>query len=134
MQRADAEKIAETWARAVESGLPGAFEMLVASEVRDVSGPLPVLGSAPFEARTRALHAAFRAIAVTVDQVLVDGEQLAWRFSLRAEHCGPFLGIEATGRHVAVRGVNFQRVEQGRVCEHWTLLDRFDLAQQLRGG
>ena len=132
MQREDAEELARSWAKAVESGAAGAFETLVSPDVTDVSGQAPVLGQAPFEARSRAIHAAFRSIAVTVDQVLVDGERLAWRFTLRAEHCGPFLGIEATGKEVTVRGVNFQRIEHGRVREHWTLLDRFDLLQQLR--
>jgi predicted ester cyclase len=143
LQRKDGERLVESWVKAVESGTPGAFETLVTHDVLDISGvtqpPGPEAsarrpsGAEPFEARARALHAAFTGVSVTVDDLVVDGEVLAWRFTLRGEQRGPFLGVEATGRHVAIQGVNFQRIENGRVREHWTLVDRFEWLRQLRG-
>lgn len=148
MERSEAERLVENWVRAVESGAPGAFGALLTRDVMDISGVTRALGAKtapgdtpaeprsagaePFEARARALHAAFTNVSVEVDDVLIDGARVAWRFTLRGEHAGPFLGVEPTGRRVAVQGVNFQRLEAGRVREHWTLLDRFELLRQLR--
>jgi predicted ester cyclase len=129
MERSDAERWVEQWAKAVESGMPGAFDALVTSDVVDISG---VPGAEPFEARSRALHAAFTNVTVSVDDLVIDGSGIAWRFTLRGEHVGPFLGVEPTGRRVAIQGVNFQRLEGSRVREHWTLLDRFEWLRQLR--
>jgi predicted ester cyclase len=120
MQQSEIEKLVEAWVRAVESGVPGAFETLVAGDVTDI------------EARARAFHTAFAGVSVTVDELLTEGDGVAWRFTLRGEHRGPCMGIARTGRRVAISGVNFQRVTDGRVREHWTLLDRYELLQQLR--
>ncbi len=149
MERSDVERWVERWVTAVESGAPGAFGALVTGDVMDISGVTTGLGpknapgrvatseqrssgAEPFEARARALHAAFRNVSVSVDDLLIDGGRIAWRFTLRGEHSGPFLGVEPTGRHVAIHGVNFQRLEDGRVREHWTLVDRFECLRQLR--
>jgi predicted ester cyclase len=140
MQRSELEKLVEAWVRAVESGVLGAFGALVTSDVADTSGPAGsgaeprarTFGAEPFEARARAFHGAFANVRVTVEELIAEGDGIAWRFTLRGEHCGPFMGLEATGRRVAISGVNFQRVTAGRVREHFTLLDRYELLQQLR--
>lgn len=132
MQREDSERLVEAWAKAVETGAPGAFATLVTSDVTDLSGPVPACGPEPFEARARALHAAFGALRVTIDALVVEGERLAWRFTVEGEHRGPFLGVEPTGRRIALRGVNFQSIVDGRVREHFTLIDRFGALQALR--
>jgi len=36
---------------------------------------------------------------------------------------GAFAGVAATGRRVTLRGVNFQRIADGKVTEHWTMVD-----------
>jgi predicted ester cyclase len=74
-------------------------------------------------ARARAVHAAFREIEITPVQVVVEGDAVAWRFRLTGTHVGSLTGIAATQRAVAIEGVNFQRVREGVVVEHWTTVD-----------
>jgi len=133
MQLDDNEALARRWAAAVASGDERAFAELLAPDVADISAAVPVAGTEPFLARSRAVHAAFGAVSVSVDELVSAGAALAWRFTLRGEHRAPFLGVAATGRPIAVSGVNFQLVEAGRVRRHFTLLDRLALLEQLRG-
>lgn len=83
-----------------------------------------VLGDAtPFRLRASALRAAFSDVRASLDELLVDGDRVAWRWSVTATHVAEFAGVAGTQRRVTLRGVNFQRLQHGRVAEHWTLVD-----------
>jgi len=45
-----------------------------------------------------------------VDDLVIDGDRIAWRFTLRGVHRGTLLGRAATHRRIELRGVNFQRL------------------------
>jgi predicted ester cyclase len=62
--------------------------------------------------------------------LLIDGDRIAWRWALTGTHVGPFAGIGPTGRPVTLYGVNFQRLKDDRVIEHWTLVDIFGSMQR----
>ena len=83
-----------------------------------------VLGDAtPFEQRAAALRSAFTDRRASVDELVVEGDRIAWRWSVSGTHVADFAGRAATGRRVTLRGVNFQRLAGERVAEHWTLVD-----------
>ena len=46
-------------------------------------------------------------------------------------HTGELLGIPATGREVEIVVMDVVRVAGGRIVEHWGLVDRLGLLQQL---
>jgi steroid delta-isomerase-like uncharacterized protein len=77
------------------------------------------------------LRAAFPDVELTVDDELVDGERIAWRWTLRGTNQGPFAGYPATGRAVEFGGVNIEVVADGRVVEHWSVYDSLQMLQQL---
>lgn len=95
------EQFAQRWAAAVTrcSG----FDELLAEGV----------DSAPFTARAEAVRARLGPFEVLVDELVCEGDRVAWRWTLRA-------GTMGTTGTTAVRGVNFQRVAGGRLLEHWT--------------
>ena len=124
MTRTDLETFTRRWADAVAGGRDGAFDQLVTDGVLDHSGASPVVGRGGFRARTAAVHAALSDVEVTVDGLLVDGDQLAWRWTMRGTH-------RKSGRRVQMAGINVQRIEGGRVAEHWTQADQLGLAKQL---
>ena len=133
MDRAEIEKMVQRWTReAIAEGHFDVFDELLAADVVDRSGPAPVDGVESFKARAAAVRSAFADIEIMVDDLLIDGDAIAWRWSLAGIHVGPFAGLPPTGRRVALRGVNFQRVRRGRVVEHWTMVDVFGAMQGLR--
>ncbi len=126
MGRNAIEELVRRWLNeAICNGNVAIFDELLAENVCDSSGGAKAFGSEPFKQRARAVHGAFSKIEVALEELVIDADRLAWRWSLTGTHTGAFAGIAATGRRVTLRGVNFQRVrsEDGRVVEHWTLAD-----------
>jgi len=107
---------------------------LLAPDAVDRSGPHPVNGVASFKARAAGVRAAFGDIDVGLDERVIGDGSIAWRWSLNGMHVGFFAGVAATGRRVTLRGVNFQGVADGKVTEHWTLVDVAGAVQALKVG
>lgn len=67
--------------------------------------------------------AAFPDTEVSLDDVLVDGDRVAGRFTYRATFQGPFMGLPPTGRPVVMHSIDIWRVVDGMAVEHWDELD-----------
>jgi steroid delta-isomerase-like uncharacterized protein len=95
----------------------------------------PAPGQTPDREGFRQLAAAFRAalpdMHSTVDDLVAEGDQVAWRYTLRATHLGPLLGIPTTGKHVTLTGISIDRFAGGQIVERWSQLDTLGLMRQL---
>jgi steroid delta-isomerase-like uncharacterized protein len=131
MDRSAAESLTRRWAAAIAEGRLEAFDELVAPDACDRSGATPTYGVETFKTRASAVRSAFGDIELRVEDLVVEGDAIAWRWALEGTHVGPFAGIAPTGRRVTLRGVNFQRLAGGRVSEHWTMVDVFGARQAL---
>lgn len=131
MDRAKIKQIVEMWAAAVAAGDLETLSQLVAEDVRDTSGPSPSIGRETFRARAAGVGAAFGNMEVHVDDLVVEGDRAAWRWTLSGIHVGSFAGVAATRRRVSFRGTNFQRFAEDKVVEHWTMVDAAGLLKQL---
>jgi predicted ester cyclase len=67
---------------------------------------------------------------VTEEQV-AEGDKVVSRFTFYGTHQGDFLGIPATSRRVAVKGVVIDRVVDGKWKDSRILMDNLGLLQQL---
>jgi predicted ester cyclase len=67
--------------------------------------------------------AAFPDTRVTLDDVLVDGDRVAGRFTYSATFAGPFLGLEPTGAAVVMHSIDIWRVHDSMAVEHWDQID-----------
>ena len=132
MDRREIETLVRRWTEAMADGRLDVFDELVTTDVVDRSGPNPVSGVASFKARAGAVRAAFADIEIVIDDLVVADDSIAWRWTLTGTHAGPFAGLAPTGRSAILRGVNFQRLKNVRVAEHWTLVDVFGAVQSLR--
>jgi predicted ester cyclase len=77
--------------------------------------------------------AAFPDTRVSLDDVLVDGDRVAGRFTYRATFLGPFMGLPPTGRAVVMHSIDIWRVAGGMAVEHWDQLDGQAFFAQLTG-
>lgn len=79
----------------------------------------------------RALWDAFPAPRITVEDTFAAGDRIACRFVMTARHAGPFQGLPATGRDIALPGITILRFEDGRCVERWSQADFLGLMVQL---
>ena len=76
-------------------------------------------------------RAAFPDLAITVEDLVAEGDRVAARWTLRGTHRGAFLGRPPTGRRVAVAGRERYRLADGRIVERWAAVDTPGLLRQL---
>jgi predicted ester cyclase len=79
----------------------------------------------------QAFWSAFPDAALTLEDLVGEGDKVACRFVVRGTHQGEFQGIPPTGRQVAYGGVTIMRFEHGRCVERWSEADTLGMLQQL---
>ncbi|HMA19571.1 MAG TPA: ester cyclase [Gemmatimonadaceae bacterium] len=83
--------------------------------------------------RIIAWHSAFPDFATSIEQVVAEGDWVAFRLKHKGTHEGEYLGIAPTGRSVEFTSMVFNRIEGGVVVENWGLHDNETLREQLLG-
>ncbi|MGQ0603083.1 MAG: ester cyclase [Anaerolineales bacterium] len=68
---------------------------------------------------------------LTLDEMVADESQVMVRWSVRGTHTAEFAGIAPTSKPVEWSGVNYFRIENGKLAEAWDLWDRLLTWQQL---
>jgi steroid delta-isomerase-like uncharacterized protein len=72
---------------------------------------------------------AFPDVRITIVASISQGDTVASRWTMTGTHGGDFLGIPATGREINMNGIDFSRVVDGKIAEHWA---QYDIAGVLR--
>ncbi|MFN7920813.1 MAG: ester cyclase [Bryobacteraceae bacterium] len=79
----------------------------------------------------RVLRGAFPDLRAEVTEQFDNGTTVATRKTFHGTHRSEFMGIPPTGNPVAIRVVDFVRVEDGLMKEHWNVVDVPGLMAQL---
>jgi predicted ester cyclase len=80
----------------------------------------------------REAEAAFPSYEITPNLIVAEGDLVAAQCTFRGVHKGEFAGIEATGKEVSAGVMIFYRIKEGRIAEHWLLLDTCGVIEQLK--
>jgi steroid delta-isomerase-like uncharacterized protein len=91
-------------------------------------------GVADFYAFFDRMNATFSDIHVIIHDTVAEGDKLCLRWSCKAKHSGPGLGVPPTGKNVQVTGMSILRVANGMIAEGWQNWDMLGLMEQIRGG
>lgn len=130
----DPKSIARRYMENVMSGgdLAVAMELCAPGFQHSFPGAPGPIGREATEQVTRAFHAGFPDLRVTVEEQIAEGDRVATRMTFQGTHRGTFQGIEATGKAVRFTGINVARIEGGRIAALWSEFDAAGLMQQLR--
>jgi predicted ester cyclase len=67
----------------------------------------------------------------TVEDLVVEGDRVAYRWTFRGTHLGDFGGIPPTGRVASWEVIGIARFAEGKMVERWQRLDTAGLLGQL---
>jgi steroid delta-isomerase-like uncharacterized protein len=67
----------------------------------------------------------------TIEDVIAEGDKVAVRWTNSGTHVGNFAGIPATGKTFTIAGVDIHRMRDGKMAEHWHVVDQLTMLQQL---
>jgi predicted ester cyclase len=71
-----------------------------------------------FREHLRAWHECYPGFVVTVDGQVAEDEIVVTWWTMRGTHSGVWNGLAPTHKPVLIRGVNIQKVRDGRIVEH----------------
>lgn len=77
------------------------------------------------------VHAMFPNHHFTVDDVVVNGDKAAARWTMTALNTAPIAGIPPTGRPITNRAIVFYRFENGKIAELWLQMDQIGVFRQI---
>lgn len=77
------------------------------------------------------VRAAFRDLNCMIDDQIAEGDKVTTRWTATGIHHGPFAGIPATGKAVAITAINIHRVTNGQIQEGWLNWDALGFLQQV---
>ena len=78
-----------------------------------------------------ALWTAFPDMHVVEEDVIAEGDKVAYRGTMRGTHQRDFMGIPPTGKQVSCTVIRIDRIEDGKFVESWVNKDDLGLMQQL---
>ncbi|MFC1454422.1 ester cyclase [Verrucomicrobiota bacterium] len=81
--------------------------------------------------KVKALHKAFPDIRFILEDLVAEGVIVAARYHWNGTQTGTFLNIAPTGKMVDITGMDFYRIEEGKIIEHWHNIDELSLLHQL---
>src|SRR5436305_2028780 len=91
-------------------------------------GPLDADSWAGF---MRVFTTAFPDAQISVGDSISERDTVASRWTIVGTHLGDFQGVPPTGRQITITGVDFSRVVDGKIAEHWAQFDLAGLMQQI---
>jgi predicted ester cyclase len=91
----------------------------------------PVLDLDAFQPHLGSFYAAFPDLTQTVEDMVAEGDQVAFRVVSRGTHSGDFRGIPPTGERISVVQIGIARLENGKIAQIWCNPDRMGMMQQL---
>jgi steroid delta-isomerase-like uncharacterized protein len=68
---------------------------------------------------------------VVVEDAFAVGDHVVGRYTYRARHTGPFVGIPASGADIIMRSIDIWRFDNDRFVEHWDELNLHEVFQQM---
>ncbi|MBI3740323.1 MAG: ester cyclase [Chloroflexi bacterium] len=83
--------------------------------------------------RLAGMRAAFPDIHLEVVRLIAENDFVTMQVIVRGTQRGAFMGVEPTGREIAVPAIDIVRIENGKMVEHWGGMDSSVLIQQLKG-
>jgi predicted ester cyclase len=93
--------------------------------------PEPFRGVGPWKEFVAGFLRAFPDLHFTLEDQLVQGALVAFRWRATGTHTGPLGPAPATGKRIAIDGLIIDRVVGGKVQERWEQFDQSLMLQQL---
>jgi steroid delta-isomerase-like uncharacterized protein len=80
----------------------------------------------------KMVNSAFSDVKFRVEDMISEGDKVAWRWTIHGKHTGVFQGLPPTGKDFMLSGISILRLEGGQFAEIWVEQDLVGLMAQLR--
>ena len=92
----------------------------------------PIRGVKAFTELIAILRAAFDDLQIREEEMVVEGDTVATRWTASGIHRGEFMGTGPSGEPFRFTGTGFYRIVDGKIVEAWSLNNSVEVIRQLR--
>lgn len=93
--------------------------------------PEPMKGPNGYLTIINMMRSGFPDIQWTLEDIVVEGDKIAARFTMRGTHQGNFFGVPPTGKSIIVQAMNFYYLSEGQIIGEHGQPDFLGLLQQI---
>jgi steroid delta-isomerase-like uncharacterized protein len=97
----------------------------------DLGNPEDIRGRGGIKQFAQMFRTAFPDLQCTVEDVVAEGDKLALRWVSRGTHKGDLMGTAPTGKKVIFRGIQMQRISNGKIEEEWAGFNTLGALQEI---
>ena len=108
-----------------------ADELFAAQVELNDSGKLMTVTPEDLKQRHRAQLAAMPDCTLTLDDLICEGDKVAYRWTMRGTQTGELRGIPPTGKFVVMPGMTIMQIADGKIVSGWHNYDMLGMLQQL---
>ncbi|MBW4473054.1 MAG: ester cyclase [Stenomitos rutilans HA7619-LM2] len=109
-----------------------ALALLAPDFVAHIAGMPEPLDGEEFKRFGMSFYLAFSQGQHIFDEVIVAEDKVVTCGTFTATHLGEFQGLPPTGKQIKLSIMHIDRMEHGKIVEHWGQGDALELMQQLR--
>ncbi len=106
-------------------------ELMTLDYARLPTGSMQLLNRDGQKQRIQAFRQTFPDLLFTVEDLIAEGDRVAFHLQGHATHKGIFIGIAPTDRHVTIHAFDIVRFVDDKIAEHLGGPDLYHLQQQL---
>jgi steroid delta-isomerase-like uncharacterized protein len=91
----------------------------------------PAMDLQSFQQYQVTYFASFSQSGIIIEDMIAEGNKVAFRGVVRAIHMREFMGTPSSGKQVVVSVIGFARLKEGKIEEWWNSPDRLSWMQQI---
>lgn len=94
-------------------------------------GASPAMDLQAFQQYQLTYFTSFSDSSITIEDMIAEGDKVAFRGVVRTVHTAEFMGIPASGKHITVPVIGIAQLADGKIVEWWNSPDRLSWMQQI---
>ena len=127
-------RMLNTFMDAFNNGNLAALDTICAPDMVDHStaaAPNQSYNLESFKARVNSHRVGIPDLRFSTTNMILEGDLLAFQWEMNGTNTGPYMGRPPSGNPIRIVGMNLERLENGRIVEHWSYPDKLAALQQI---
>jgi predicted ester cyclase len=124
---AENKALVRRWHRSVWTGEDDIFDEALAPDAifHGIGGPEET------RAAITGMRSALGDVSLAIEDMIVEGDRVVTRWTLRGTHDGELWGIAPTGTEIEYTGITVNRLANGKIIEDWFEASTLQVLQQI---
>jgi steroid delta-isomerase-like uncharacterized protein len=84
-----------------------------------------------FKKRVNGHRTGIPDLRFSIMNMIIEGDLMAFQWEMVGTNTGPYMGRPPSGNPIRIVGMNLERLENGKIVEHWSYPDKLTVLQQI---